>query len=118
MKIVTLHELVGKTLGDINELDMGSYYPVLGVDDDIIIGVFDAHHGTPKGYILSDKLQAYVIVAGRKLSETSPVDLDGKVPVLGSDRDTILRLIDSEFDAPDGYEFASQLSAFVRTESV
>ena len=61
MSIDKNHEIVGKKNSDLGALDIGDLYPVLGDDNDTIIGVFGAQEGTPEGYRLDSKLQAYVL---------------------------------------------------------
>lgn len=60
MSIETNHEIVGKKLADLGAIDIGSYYPVVADDGQTVIGVFSAEFGTPDGYELNEKIQAFV----------------------------------------------------------
>lgn len=58
MRIETDHEIVGKFLWQIKGLDIGSLYPVVG-NDGVVVGVFSSEFGTPSGYRLDEKTQAF-----------------------------------------------------------
>jgi len=63
LEIERNHEVVGKQLSEIRHLDLGTLYPVVGPDRSTIVGVFSAEFGSPEGYQLDEKLQAWVKAA-------------------------------------------------------
>jgi hypothetical protein len=54
--------IIGKTLAETRELDIGSWYPIVDADRQVIVGVFSAEDGTPAGYELDQGLQAFVAI--------------------------------------------------------
>lgn len=62
MKIEKNHEIVGRKHSEIKTLDIGSLYPVLASDNETVVGVYSAEFGTPEGYELDEKKQAYILI--------------------------------------------------------
>lgn len=63
MNIDKTHEIVGCKNSEIKALDIGSLYPVLGSDNETVIGVYSAEFGAPDGYELDEAKQAYIKVS-------------------------------------------------------
>lgn len=60
MNIEKHHEIVGRKNSELGAIELDSYYPVLASDNDTIIGVYSSEFGTPEGYKLDTKKQAFI----------------------------------------------------------
>ena len=58
---IAAKSIIGKRIAEIGPIDIGSFYPVLSEDNETIVGVHSAEFGTPKGYVLDEHLQAFVL---------------------------------------------------------
>jgi hypothetical protein len=47
--------------------DIGTLYPILDYDNSTIVGFYSAEFGTPIGYRLDEKLQAFVIASNTEI---------------------------------------------------
>lgn len=118
MEIITNHESVGKKISDTKNINFDSFYPVIN-DNEVIVGVYSAEYGTPEGYVLDERKQAFVSLDAMKATLLSELRKLLEVPLhayaaelladIPDDRDTKADILQAALDALEDGEYLCKL---------